>query len=330
MFHSAISFDMRAPAFGTPASHLYGAALDMLEYADKHGIDQVVFPEHHGSEDGYNPIPALMGAATAARTSRIAIVLGAIVLPLHDPVKVAETIAVMDLLCGGRLHTVLAAGYVESEFKAFRRSLHDRARSMDRALAIIIRALNGERFMDGDREVFVRPLPLSRPPKLYVGGGVASSARRAVKFGLRFWPLKDDMIPVYEAECRKHGRDPEPVLRTSVGVHVANDPEAAWAQIGPHVLHLIQSYASWAGSGEQSSSPFTGITTVEAARRSGVVAVVTPDQCVELARRRPVSLMPLVAGLDPKVGWESLELFVNQALPRIRALPDQGVAAGGA
>lgn len=320
MFRTGINFDMRAPDFGAPVSELYPAALEMIEYADRHGIDQVILPEHHGSEDGYNPVPALMGAAAAARTKDIAIFLGAIVLPLHDPVKVAETIAVMDILCGGRLHTALAAGYVESEFKMFRRSMNDRARLMEHGVELILRALAGERFMDGDREVFVRPLPLSRPPKLYVGGGVPASAERAARFGVGFWPLNDDMIPVYEEECRKLGREPGPVVRTAVGVHVTHDPDAAWDEIGRHVLHLIQSYARWAGDYAVSSSPFAGIDSVEAARKSGIVQVLTPDQCVELARHKVISLIPLVAGLDPAIGWKSLELFVHEALPRIKAL----------
>lgn len=319
MPHVSLSFDMRAPDFGAPVSVLYDAALDMIEYADTQGIDYVIFPEHHCSEDGYNPVPALMGAAAAARTERIAIVLGAIVLPLHDPVEVAETIAVTDLISGGRVHAVLAAGYVPQEFRAFGKSMHDRARLMDHGLDIIVRALAGERFMDGDREVFVRPLPASRPPKLYVGGGVAASAKRAVKFGLGFWGLNDDVIPIYEEECRKAGREPGLVMRTSVGVHVAEDADAAWAEIGDHVLHLVRSYAEWGSDSATSSSPFHGLDTVEAIRAAGLVRVVTPDECVELARTRPIALTPLLSGLAPEIGWKSLELFVQKALPKIKA-----------
>jgi alkanesulfonate monooxygenase SsuD/methylene tetrahydromethanopterin reductase-like flavin-dependent oxidoreductase (luciferase family) len=164
MFRTGLSFDMQTPDFGAPRSEIYSAAFEMIEYADANGIDQILFAEHHRSVDGYVPVPALLAAAAAARTQRIALVLGAIILPLHDPVEVAEMIAVNDLISGGRLHVVLAAGYVEAEFKAFRKSIHDRARLMDEGLEIVIRALAGERFQDGDREVFVRPLPLNVRP----------------------------------------------------------------------------------------------------------------------------------------------------------------------
>jgi len=315
-----INFDMRAPDFGAPSSVLYKAALEMIEYADANGIDQVIFPEHHGSEDGYNPVPALMAAAAAARTKQIALVLGAIILPLHDPIHVAETIAVTDLISGGRVHAVLAAGYVEQEFKMFGKSLHDRARLMDHGLKIITRALAGERFRDGDREIFVRPLSDGIFSRLYVGGGVAASATRAAKFGLGFWGLNDDVIPFYEQECRRLGKKVGPTMRTAVGIHIAEDPDAAWEEIGPHVLHLVRSYASWGSDAKASSSPFHGLDTVEKIRAAGLVRVATPDEAVELAKTRTISLTPLISGLPPEKGWQSLELFVEKALPRIKGL----------
>src|SRR5947207_1268834 len=111
MFHTNIGFDMRVPDFGAPAPKVYQTALEMIAYADAKGIDKVDFQEHHGSEDGYLPTPFLMAAAAGGCTKRIVIVLGAVILPLHDPVEIAEQIAVADLITGGRLHVVLAGGY---------------------------------------------------------------------------------------------------------------------------------------------------------------------------------------------------------------------------
>jgi alkanesulfonate monooxygenase SsuD/methylene tetrahydromethanopterin reductase-like flavin-dependent oxidoreductase (luciferase family) len=293
----------------------------MIDYADRHGFDHVLFAEHHCVEDGYVPVPALMAAAAAARTTRIALSLHAIILPLHDPVEVAEMIAVNDLISGGRVHVVLAAGYVDAEFRAFRKSLHDRATLMDHGLDIVVRALSGERFQDGDREVFVRPLPLSNPPKVYVGGGVAASARRAARFGLGFAPLGDDLIPQYEEACRKLGRAPGPLLRTPIGVHVTEDPEATWAEIGKYVLHYVRSYAEWSGDQATSSSPMHGLTSIEAVRASTMVNVVTPDECIELARTHSITLTPLMGGMPPDTGWKFIELFADKVLPKIKEMP---------
>jgi alkanesulfonate monooxygenase SsuD/methylene tetrahydromethanopterin reductase-like flavin-dependent oxidoreductase (luciferase family) len=324
-FRSVLSFDMRAPDFGSPASELYDAALDMCAFGDELGIDGVIFPEHHASEDGYNPAPALMAAAAAARTKRMEIILGAIVLPLHDPVEVAETIAVTDIICGGRLTTTLAAGYVKAEFNMFGKSLSERAQLMDEGLEVITRALTGERFMYGDREIFVRPLPRSRPPKILVGGGVPPAARRAAKYGLGLWTLQHPKMPdcqkliaFYEEECRKRGREPGTIMWSHPAVHVSHDPDAAWEEIGPHVLHLVKSYASWASDVDTTSSPFYGLDSVESIRAAGMINVLTPEQTIELARETPISMAPLISGLSPKIGWDMLELFAAEVLPKIR------------
>ena len=325
MFRTVLSFDMRAPDFGAPRSELYDAALEMCAYGDEIGIDAVIFPEHHCSEDGYNPVPALMATAVAARTRRLKIVLGAIVLPLHDPVEVAETIAVTDVICGGRLFTTLAAGYVEAEFKMFGKSLGDRAKLMDEGLDVIVRALSGERFQYGEREVFVRPLPPSGLSQILVGGGVAPAARRAAERGLGLWVLQPEMLPesqklmaLYREECARHGREPGLIMSTYPAVHVARDPDATWEQVGPHVMHLVKSYASWASDVDTTTSPFYGLDTVESVRAAGIINVLTPEQAVEFARQSPISLTPLVSGLDPKLGWEMLELFAAEVLPKLR------------
>lgn len=320
MFRTTLNFDMRSAEFGTPQDELYSAALDMSAYADQHGVDRINISEHHASEDGYIPVPALLASAAGARTKRIAISLGAIVLPLHDPVDVAEQIAVTDIICGGRLHPVLVAGYAHHEFKLFGKLLSERGRLMDEGLEIITRALAGERFQHGDREIFVRPLPSTRSVRLYVGGGVAAAARRAAKFNAGFWPMKNELIPIYAAECRKLGREPGPILPGSVGVFVAKDVERGWEEIGPYIVHHLRAYAAISASASESNSPMHGLDTAEAIRKSGVFQIVTPDQCVELARSRSISLMPLIGGLPPKAGWESLKLFVNEAVPRIRDL----------
>jgi alkanesulfonate monooxygenase SsuD/methylene tetrahydromethanopterin reductase-like flavin-dependent oxidoreductase (luciferase family) len=206
----------------------------------------------------------------------------------------------------------------------FGKSLNDRARLMDEGLDIITRALAGERFDYGDREIFVRPLPRSRPPKILIGGGVPAAARRAAKYGLGLWVLQPRMmqgcqqlIAHYEQECGRLGRRPGLVMSTHPAVHVARDPDVAWAQIGPHVLHLVQSYASWAGDVDTTTSPFFGLETVEQVPAAGIINVLTPEQAIAFAGKTPISLTPLISGLSPKVGWEMLELFAAEVLPEL-------------
>ena len=125
-----IRFDLRTPAWGpvrTP--ELHAAALDYSAWADEQDLDLVVLSEHHGIEDGYLPSPLVFGGAVAGRTRRIGISVAALLVPLHDPLRLAEDIAVLDLASGGRLSIVAGIGYRPRGVRPVRQGLgHPRGR----------------------------------------------------------------------------------------------------------------------------------------------------------------------------------------------------------
>jgi alkanesulfonate monooxygenase SsuD/methylene tetrahydromethanopterin reductase-like flavin-dependent oxidoreductase (luciferase family) len=325
------SLDLRAPDFGTPHKRIYSQVLKMAEWGDTHGIAYTQLMEHHGSSDGYLPSPFVFAAAMAARTEKMRIMIGALLLPLHDPVRVAEDFVVADLVSGGRLSIVLGAGYNRPEFAMFKKRLEDRGRLLDEGTEIILRALSGERFEFDGREIFVRPLPLQDPYKAVLsGGGVPASAKRALRFGLGMYPMNEETARAYEEGCRQAGREPGFIYRSMGWTHIAEDPEKAWRQLLPHVSHVVNSYVQFA-SGTTSSSGFEHIHTAEAAKEAGIINVLTPDEAVERAKeadRRGASIVfaPVIGGLDPDIGWEMLELFHNKVLPRVRAQTAQSDA----
>ena len=100
-----VRFDMRAPAFGAPTSVLYAAACDMSAWAESHGCIAAVLCEHHGSDDGYLPSPIVLASAIAARTERLLLSL-VVILPFYEPVRLAEDLAVLDIISGGRVSVV--------------------------------------------------------------------------------------------------------------------------------------------------------------------------------------------------------------------------------
>jgi alkanesulfonate monooxygenase SsuD/methylene tetrahydromethanopterin reductase-like flavin-dependent oxidoreductase (luciferase family) len=329
----SLAFDMRAPEFGTPSSELFPTAIEMARWADETGLSGIVLMEHHGSPDGYLPQPFTLGGAMAAVTKRIYFMLGAVILPLHDPVDVAEKIAVLDLIARGRLGVILGTGYVPSEFAMFGKALADRAKNMDEGIEVILRALKGESFDYQGRPVFVRPLPTRDPHEiLMVGGGIATAARRAAKFDLGFGPTSGHLVDIYLAECEKLGRTPRrynrPIPGMPQGIHLCEDAEEGWKVIERHAAHVVSSYANWSAQvGEASNSPFKGLDDPAKLRASGMFVAWTPDMLLERMRELPnhagITLQPLLGGLSPEEGWKSLELL-KQTLPRIKELEAAG------
>jgi len=89
--------------------------LDICEWADALGFDLLYFGEHHCADDGYLPSPLNASAAVAGRTRHLRL-RPILLTPLYHPLRLAEDIAVVDLLSGGRLTPVFAAGYRAAEF----------------------------------------------------------------------------------------------------------------------------------------------------------------------------------------------------------------------
>lgn len=254
-----IRFDMRSPSFGAPIGALYDAAHHMAAWADDQGFRTMLLGEHHATADGYTSTPAVVAASLAARTSRIRVRLRAVLLPLHDPVDVAEQIASLDVLTVGRVEVVFGAGYVPEEYAMFGVDLAARAQLMDEGVRAVVDALTGPSEYRG-RPVNVTPACIQQPhPPIYVGGGVPASARRAARLDVGFAPQVANarLVDVYLDECRRLGRAPRPVMQTPehYAVFVAEDVERAWTELAPHVAHNANSYASMTTAGSI-NSPF--------------------------------------------------------------------------
>jgi len=168
----------RAPVDG-PADirDLYEAAIEMSVWGEAQGALSVVLSEHHASPDGYLPSPLVLAAAIAARTSTVPITVAALLVPLHDPVRLAEDMAVLDVMSRGRVVYVAGLGYPPEEFAMFGRSLAERGRRMDECLTVLQRAWTGDEFVYDGRTVRVTPQP-STPggPMLMYGGGSPAAA----------------------------------------------------------------------------------------------------------------------------------------------------------
>jgi alkanesulfonate monooxygenase SsuD/methylene tetrahydromethanopterin reductase-like flavin-dependent oxidoreductase (luciferase family) len=327
-----IKFDLRAPTFGAPPSQLYAAAIEQCSWADEIGFDVVRFLEHHGTDDGYCTSPLIMAAAAAVRTRSIRLAARALILPLHDPVRIAEDAAVVDVLSNGRLELVVAGGYVPAEYQMFGKEFRDRPRLVEEGIAALKAAWSGEPFVYHGRHVHVALRPARQPrPPIVLGGSSAVAARRAARLCDGFEPTRASLFDVYLQECDRLGvvpGPPPPPMPRGRFLHVATDPERAWHELGPHLMHETNSYGKWlaaAGTGTE----YRQVSNLDELRATGAYQIVTPAECLQLARSvGPSGLIefhPLVGGADPSIGWASLHLFESEVLPKLRAL---GLVAG--
>lgn len=317
-----IRYDLRIPSF-SPATHAeqYAACLEQCAWADRSGLDVVVLSEHHGVDDGYMSSPVTLAAAIAGRTRRIPINVAAVLVPLHDPVRLAEQLATASLVSGGRVSFVAGLGYRAEEFEMAGVERKQRGRLLEEYVQVMRKAWTGEPFEWRGRTVRVTPKP-AVAPVVMVGGSTEKAARRAARLEAGFFPAIGDarLKEIYEEECARVGfRGGFVSLPGGPGfVHVSEDPERDWARIGEHAVYDARTYAAWQTPDQRSQVHVEG-QSLDDVRRSGVYQVLTPDECIALAEQQGrIILHPLMGGIPAKLGWESLELFESQVLPRLR------------
>ncbi|MFJ9668584.1 LLM class flavin-dependent oxidoreductase [Streptomyces sp. NPDC101219] len=320
---TVVRFNLVAPG-ASPAElgARYRAALEMAAYADDRGITTVQTEEHHGAVDNWLPSPFVFAGAVLGATRRIAVTVSAMIGPLHDPLRLAEEIAVLDLIGGGRLVTVAGIGYRPEEYELFGVDFARRGALQDELLETLLKAWTGEEFTHRGRTVRITPRPSTEPhPPLLVGGSSRAAARRAARLGLPFFPSAHlpELEAYYKERLAEYGTSGwvmMPAAETSL-LHVAEDPDRSWALYGDHFLHEARTYASWQPAGVRSAVR-SAAATVEELRAEGVYRILTPDACAALGRDTYV-LHPLVGGMPVDEGWRSLQLFAERVLPRLDA-----------
>ena len=323
-----LRFDMRAPSWSpsTPEA-LYQTALEMAEWAEHHGGIQLVVSEHHGVEDNYLPAPLVLASAMAARTQNIPIQVAALVVPLHDPIELAEQMAVLDIISQGRVSYVVAVGYRPEESAMFGQSFVGRGRRMEICLEAMQKAWTGEPFEFDGRPVCVRPRPITAGgPALLMGGHSAAAARRAARYGLGMIGAgsNPELHRLYHEACKALGQNPglfvDPAPGSVTAGFVAEDPDRAWAQIGPHLLHDAQMYARWMGEDRARQTGQLAQSVDELRANRGIYRIMTPEEAVQHIRQEGLFVaMPLCGGLPPDLAWPSLELLANRVLPEVQA-----------
>jgi probable F420-dependent oxidoreductase len=328
-------YDFRNPAsWRQPTDRLYREILDQIAWGEKNGFDDVWLSEHHFIDDGYLPSILPVSAAIAARTERIRIASGVLLMPFHNPIRLAEDIATVDVISGGRFELGVGIGFKREEFAGFGVSSKERGARTDQSLEILRRALTGEtvtfksEFFDF-QNVRVTPDPIQKPcPPIWLGGFTAAALRRAVRFGDGFTVpgANREVYDRYVAELKKEHR-PTDGIRFASGfwfLIVSDDPEKTFAEAAPHVIYQVNNYSEWLQAGGlQPLAPH--IDDRDALKQSGLLHVVDPDTAISMIRNF-VDTVPIThfyswtlpPGLPPRWAQTHLELFASKVIPAFR------------
>ncbi|MDH4076016.1 MAG: LLM class flavin-dependent oxidoreductase [Acidimicrobiia bacterium] len=268
----ALSFQRR-PDLGESFDRAYQESLELAAEADRLGIDDIWLAEHHGEEDGYNPSPFVTAGAIAGVTRGVRICFGIALAPLQGhPLRIAEDLAVLDNLSGGRIEPGFGQGYRPEEFAAQGADYGRRTRALRECLDIVDAAWTGERF-DYAGEIYrvdgglLRPTPIdpTRRPPLWLGAAAPRSRARAAArgAGLCIAPLTAightaRQLAAYEEAVTAAGQSdylPHALYRE---IEVGDSNEEALAAFEPYLNHVYRVQYAPERTGLTYKDPTTG------------------------------------------------------------------------
>ena len=221
--------------------------------AEAVGFDYCFFGEHHQDKDGFLPSPLIVATAVAAQTTTLTVGTSVILLPLHNPVHLAEDVITLDLVSKGRIILGVGLGYQEADFRAFEVPVRQRVGRFEEGVEIIRHCWSGEPFsFHGEfhrlENLHIRPSPFQQPaPPLWIGASTPPGARRAGRMadGFVAGPSTDlgstiELVDAYREAAVNAGR--EPMVALMRDAWVAETRAEAEAVYGPEVMTAYRYY----------------------------------------------------------------------------------------
>ena len=324
--------DLRSPPGSDMAlREIYAQALDQIEMADELGFDLAWFTEHHFLDDGHLPNFVPIAGAVAARTSRIRLSTDIMLAPFAHPIRLAEDLAILDNISGGRMELGIGMGYAAHEFRGFGIPQSRRVSLTEELVQILRLAWAGEPFsFSGKRyqfdDLLVTPAPVQPGgPPLWIAGMSEKAAVRAARFDTHLLPqgAPEVVIEPWKSELRSTGRDPDDyrvgIIRS---VFVTDDAEREWNPIKPAERYRLGVYAKFFAETPDSFTAFD--LSKGAIPQTWIVG--DEDHCVaelvDFVTRfgfTDVVTWGASPGMAPSLFNSSLERLARNVIPRVRA-----------
>jgi alkanesulfonate monooxygenase SsuD/methylene tetrahydromethanopterin reductase-like flavin-dependent oxidoreductase (luciferase family) len=277
-----------------------------------------------------------MLAAISQRTAHLRLGTQVLLAPLHHPLRLAEDLAVVDHLSGGRISLGLAPGYRPKEFDILGVPKKERGSRTSETIELLRLAWSGRRFEFRGRhfcfeDVIVTPRPAQESVPIWVGGSSHAAAHRAARFGCHFMSDEGTDPAVVEAylEAREvHGFERQ-LARVSTNrvIYVCEDPEEGWNDVRESFLYVYNGYRRWYAEAGDSAGMGPALDDPDLLPRD-LHLVGTPQMVIEeIARQRQHTLFDSLAfwahppGLEVAKSTRSIELFARHVAPAFRDDP---------
>jgi alkanesulfonate monooxygenase SsuD/methylene tetrahydromethanopterin reductase-like flavin-dependent oxidoreductase (luciferase family) len=228
----------------------YAEHLDAWVEMERLGYDGVAFNEHHVTPYGLMNSPNLIAASAAQRTSRLKLLMYGNLLPIHDPLRLAEEIAMLDCLSDGRIICGIARG-APREYRVFNVPLDESRARFDECYEIMLQAWTKESFsFEGrfhsyrDVAIWPRPVQQPHPPVWMPVSRSKDSIEWAAAHDIPITPgmtsaAREDTVRHYAACLAAHGRRITPDhLNITVDAYVADSKQQAIDEYGPYALYF--------------------------------------------------------------------------------------------
>lgn len=341
------NFMQSAP--GTSDAEVYRRGLRIADQAEDLGFDSIWGVEHHFSDMSMIPDVLQFLTFMAGRTRRVQLGAGVVVLPWHNPIRVAEQIAALDLLSDGRLLVGLGRGSAAHEYAGFSLSMEDSRERFREGAEIVKLALRGEPFTYEGAfyrvpGVGIRPRPEhSFEGRLYGAAVSPKSAQLMARLGLgvmvafpaKGWAHQGAEIDKYRAQARAAGRRPDPVIG-QVFVYCGESERDASRATRKYMGELLIVTEDHYGRHKIDAAGFehyrklgtVGKVVPDVLKRRhfvGLQVAGTPEQCLRRIAtiRDKAHVDHLICGfyygtMPVEEAERSMRLFASEVLPRVQ------------
>ncbi|HYZ91601.1 MAG TPA: LLM class flavin-dependent oxidoreductase [Actinomycetota bacterium] len=310
---------------------LYEEMVERCVTAERAGFDSVWVSEHHFLDDGYMPSLLVACAAIAQATERVEIGTGVLLAPLHDPIRIAEDAATVDLISRGRLILGIGAGWRSEEFDVFGVEQRERAARMRETVRVLRGAWGPGTFEHDGHPVNVTPKP-AHPIPIWLGGFSEPAIRRAGRIADGFLGSSTGTSGI-EAFARAQAialqarTDPSPftfALHVPVFASESGDP---WEMVKSSYHYLRWKYPDMgaARASAQAKSPPPLDPATEEQLRASIICGRPDEVAAEIARFRDAlgddihficrSDFP---GMPRELQLETIETLGARVIPSLR------------